>query len=123
VAALLAGLLALTGRSSSAAPAPFTSPLIVAKGKLINQTTPIATTKIITAPQSGLFRLSVYATLAKSDPTSDSSWLFNVAWTDDSGVESTSYGEIEPLSTGGFSNPGSFTWKGCRSSVRRDSYI
>jgi hypothetical protein len=50
VAALLVGLLALTGRSSSAAPAPFTSPVIVAKGKLVNQTAPISTTTIFTPP-------------------------------------------------------------------------
>jgi hypothetical protein len=111
VAVLLLPTFALA-QAYNPAPLPFASPLIVAKGKLVNQTAPIPTTTIITPPQSGLFRLSVYATLTKSDSTSDSSWLFNVAWTDDSGVESTSYGEIEPLSTGGFAKLGSFIWSG-----------
>src|SRR6266496_6591181 len=78
VVALLAGLVALTGRSSSAAPAPFTSPLIVAKGKLVNQTAPIPTTTIFTPNQTGLYRISVYVTLTKSDPSSQSFWNYYV---------------------------------------------
>jgi len=62
VAALLVGLLALTGRSSSAAPAPFTPPVTVAKGKLLNQTGLIPTTTIFTPTQTGLYRLSAYST-------------------------------------------------------------
>jgi hypothetical protein len=85
VAAVVAGLLALSGRSSSAAPAPFTSPLIVAKGKLINQTASIPTTTIFTPPQNGLYRLSVYATISRNDPNSGSDWIVNVQYADDGG--------------------------------------
>ncbi len=86
-AVLVVGLLSLTGRSSSAAPAPFTSPLIVAKGKLINQTAEIPTTAIFTPAQGGLYRLSVYATVVRVDPNGHSTWNYNFGWSDDAGPE------------------------------------
>jgi hypothetical protein len=87
VVAMLVGLLALTGRTSSAAPAPFTSPLIVAKGRRVNQTAPIPTTTIFTPPQDGLFRLSVYATLVSNNPCCGTWWAYGVSWTDDAGPQ------------------------------------
>ena len=87
VAVAVAGLLALTGRNSSAAPTPFTSPLIVAKGKLVNQTAPIPTTTIFTPSQTGLYRLSVYATITTSDTSSQSNWNVSLFWTDGAGSE------------------------------------
>jgi hypothetical protein len=90
VAVVVAGLLAFTGRTSSAAPAPFTSPVIVAKGKVLNQNAPISTTTIFTPNQTGLYRLSVYGTVTTAgDQTSNSYWSYNPAWTDDSGVAQT----------------------------------
>lgn len=81
---LFAGLLTLTGRSSSAAPTPFPSPLIVAKGKVLNQTAP-ATATIFTPTQSGLYRLSVYPMIVRTDSTSQSYWCYSPSWSDDSG--------------------------------------
>src|SRR4051812_20706904 len=86
-AALLVGLLALTGRSSSAAPAPFSSPLVVAKGKLVNQTGPISSAAIFTPPQGGVYRLAVYMTQTVPVTTSGANWNLNVAWSDDAGSE------------------------------------
>lgn len=64
-----------------------TSPLVVAKGKLLNQTANIPTTTIFTPPQSGLYRLSVYGTLTTAGAVNASSnWLYTPSWTDDSGV-------------------------------------
>jgi hypothetical protein len=85
VAALLIGLLALTGRSSSASPAPFTSPVIVARGKLLNQTGTLSN-PIFTPSQSGLYRLSVYATVTTADPNSTSNWYYGFSWTDVTGA-------------------------------------
>jgi hypothetical protein len=88
VAAIIAGVLALTGRSSNAAPAPFSSPMIVAKGRLVDQTAPIPSTTIFTPNQTGLYRLSVYATIVTANPSSASAWEYNVNWTDDGGLQS-----------------------------------
>jgi hypothetical protein len=85
VAVAVAGLLVLAGRSSSADPAPFTSPVIVAKGKLNNQKTSIPTTTIFTPSHDGLFRLSVYGTISRADPSSGSYVSYSASWTDDSG--------------------------------------
>src|SRR5882757_9204647 len=71
---------------------PFSSPLIVAKGKLRNQSAPIPTTTIFTPTQDGLYRLSVYATVTKTDQSSQSYWFFNLGWTDD--AESVSLSEL-----------------------------
>jgi hypothetical protein len=106
MAALLAGLLALTGRSSSAAPAPFTSPIIVAKGKLVNQTAPIPTTTIFTPAQSGLFRLSVYGTITNGTGTDLTQWNYNPMWTDDSGIPLNAAGMLTSINT----HNGSFQW-------------
>jgi hypothetical protein len=67
--------------------APFTTPQIVAKAKLTNQTAPITTTTILTPTQTGLYRLSIYATVTQNDPTSTSNWNVDVQWTDDSGQQ------------------------------------
>jgi hypothetical protein len=82
VAVLLLPTFALAQGGKSATP-PFPSPLIVAKGKLVNQTAPIPTTTIFTPIQTGFYRLSVYATVTKTDPSSQSYWNFNMGWTDD----------------------------------------
>jgi hypothetical protein len=80
VTALLAGTLSLSASNASAA--------IVAKGKLLNQTAPITKT-IYTPTATGLYRLSVYATVTVANPSSQSTWNDRVQWTDDSGVLST----------------------------------
>ncbi len=112
VAALLLGLLALTGRSSSAAPAPFSSPLIVAKGKLVNQTAPIPSTTLFMPNQTGLYRLSVYGTISQVDPNSSSGWIVTPSWTDDYGSESSG-----SLLTGYGNHPGQFQSNGDNSSL------
>ena len=87
VAALLLAAFAFTSGSRSADASPTTAigPAIVAKGKLVNQTAPIPTTTIFTPTQTGLYRLSIYATLTKTDPNSSSYWLVNASYTDDAG--------------------------------------
>ncbi len=65
---------------------PFPSPKIVATGKVLNQTEQIPIKTIFTSPQTGLYRLSVYATLVKADPNSQANWCFSPLWTDDSGT-------------------------------------
>src|SRR6266536_3222650 len=88
VAALMVGVLALTGRNSSASPAPLTSPLIVAKGKLVNQTAEIPQTTIYTPSATGLYRLNAY--MVETSPISSQGvyWSFNLLWTDDGGAQS-----------------------------------
>jgi hypothetical protein len=88
VAGLLLGTIALTGRHSTAAPVGPDYPQVVAKGKLLNQNAPIATTTIYTPTQTGLYRLSIYATLTTANPSSDGWWDYTLGWTDDSGAQS-----------------------------------
>ena len=107
-AAAVFACLALTLSNSSAQTAP-SFPQIVAKGKLLNQTATIPTTTIYTTTQTGLYSLSVYGTVIVADPNSQSEWVFNLQWTDDSGtVNSASplYGTDN--TAGSFSN---FIWK------------
>jgi hypothetical protein len=85
IAVLVVGLLALMGHSSSAAPAPFTSPIIVARGKVVNQTGQLSSNTIFTPNQSGLYRLSAYATLTIADPNSTSTTYYSIAWSDGTG--------------------------------------
>ena len=87
VAVLLVPIFAIAQTTKASTTPPFASPVIVAKGKFVNQTAPIPTTTIFTPPQTGLYRLSVYATLTKSDPASLSSWSYGVNWTDDTGAQ------------------------------------
>jgi hypothetical protein len=84
VAVLLAAFAFLSGsRSADASQTVLPSPVIVAKGRLANQTAPIPTTTMITPTQNGLYRWSVYATIATADPNSNSNWDVNLFWTDD----------------------------------------
>jgi hypothetical protein len=85
VAALI-GTLAFTGRNPIAS-LGFTYPVVVAKGKLLNQSIAIPTTTIFTPSETGLYRASVYMTMTQSVSTT-SVWQFNLFWTDDAGVES-----------------------------------
>ncbi len=59
------------------------SPQIVAKAKLSHQTATIPTTTIYTPAQTGLYRLSIYATLLTTVENSQSQWNVYAQWTDD----------------------------------------
>jgi hypothetical protein len=89
VAALLLAVFAFTSGSRSADASPVTSisPPIVARGKLVNQTAPIPTTTIFTPTQDGLYRLSVYGTISRNDPSSASTFHYAVQYTDDTGQQ------------------------------------
>jgi hypothetical protein len=87
VVLLLGTALALSFGSASTTGTTSTSPLIVAKRRLVNQTAPIPTTTIFTPAQDGVFRLSVYATLTGTDSSSQSYWQWGSAWTDDAGPQ------------------------------------
>ena len=88
VAILLLPTFALGQRRNSAPTTSYASPQIVARGKFPNQTAPILTATIFTPTQTGLYRLSVYATISKADPNSRAYWAYTFNWTDDSGVQS-----------------------------------
>src|ERR1700730_10267041 len=103
VAVLLVGTFALTCRNSAATPAAtFTSPQIVAKGKLLNQTGAIPTTTIFTPPQTGLYRFSAYSTGPLS--SGSGSWNINLYWTDDFGPEWGT--ELVQQANGGYGSVG-----------------
>jgi len=97
---LLAAYTFMSGsRAADAAPTLPMGPVIVAKGKLPNQTAPIPTTTIFTPTQTGLYRLSVYATVERADLNSNSYWCYGFQWTDDggphqSGIMLCGYGDI-----------------------------
>src|SRR5580700_162222 len=84
---LLLPIFAIAQDSNPAsAPSAFTSPLIVAKARLLNRTAPIPTTTIWTPTQSGLYRLSVYGSVTQLNTISTVFWDFQPSWTDDSGT-------------------------------------
>jgi hypothetical protein len=87
VAVLLVTTLAFMSGSKSVGSSPptLTAPIIVASGKVLNQTVPYSAT-IFTPGESGLFRLSAYATLTTSTPNSFSNWLYGFTWTDSTGT-------------------------------------
>jgi hypothetical protein len=83
VAVLLVPMFAVAQNTKGATTPPFASPLIVAKGKLVNQTAQIPLTTIFTPKQSGLFRLSAYLSVTQADPNSQAFWYFTPLWTDE----------------------------------------
>jgi len=85
VGLLLGCALALSLGNASTPPAVVASPVIVARGKLVNQTAPIPTTTIVTPAHDGVYRLSAYATITQADSSSQSYWIWNPTWTDDAG--------------------------------------
>jgi hypothetical protein len=87
-------------RSADASPSTAVSAPIVAKGKLVNQST-IPTTTIFTPIQSGFYRLSVYMTIT-SPVTNASQWSYNLNWSDDAGAEQAQ----APLFAFGYQTPG-----------------
>ena len=107
VAVLLIATFAFTSGSRSADASPTTppSPVIVARAKLVNQTSPIPTTTIFTPTQNGLYRLSVYATVTRTGSVA-TGWQYDIFWTDDSGPQNGGQGLIN----GSDGNTGSFTW-------------
>ncbi|MFZ0321545.1 MAG: hypothetical protein WAL56_20640 [Candidatus Sulfotelmatobacter sp.] len=82
---LLIALLLIAFAPVAAHSADPASPVIVAKRRLVNQTAPIPTTTIFTPAHDGVYRLSAYATITQSDPSSQSYWIWNPTWTDDAG--------------------------------------
>src|ERR1700685_551388 len=97
VAVLLLPMFALAqdATTASAPGRPFSSPLIVAKGKLINQTAPIPTTTIFTPAHDVFYRLSFYATvIAPTQNPCTSTWSYTPGWTDDSGVVNSAPGTL-----------------------------
>lgn len=93
IAVLLVTALAFMSGSKSVGSTPpsLTVPVIVASGKLVNQSAPIPNHTIFTPTQDGLYRLSVYAAITTGDPSSQSYWNYNVFWADASGPQ-TAYG-------------------------------
>jgi hypothetical protein len=89
VAVLLLAIFAFTSGSKSvgALPTGQTSPVIVARGALRNQTATIPTTTVFTPKDDGLYQLTVYADITQSNPASQSYWNFTPAWADDTGVQ------------------------------------
>jgi hypothetical protein len=71
----------------TSAPVPLTTPQIVAKGKLRNQTANIPITTIFTPSADGFYRLSAYSTETIPVVGSQNYWNFSVYWTDDGGSQ------------------------------------
>jgi hypothetical protein len=93
VALLLAAFAFASGsRSADASPTTPSSPIIVARGKLLNQTAPIPTTTIVTPTQSGLYRLSIYMFLTVPNVNSCGFWRYMLSWSDSAGAEQ--YGQF-----------------------------
>jgi hypothetical protein len=88
VLAVILAIIAFVSGSKpiDASPIGTATPVIVARGKLLNQTAPIPVTTLFTPSARGLYRLSVYGTTTKADPTSTSGYNYNLFWTDISGA-------------------------------------
>jgi hypothetical protein len=72
-------------KSVGSAPPALTAPVIVASGRLINQSGNFTST-IYTPGVSGVYRLSAYATLTTADPLSKSYSYYGFSWTDATGT-------------------------------------
>ncbi len=89
IAFFLAGVLTVSVLKSFASPTVNTSyPVVVAKGRLLNQTAPVSTTTIFTPNHDGLYRLSFYGTITQAISGSNAQWWVNTFWTDDGGAQS-----------------------------------
>ena len=73
--------------SESAPPALPSYPVIVTRGKLLNQSAPFPATTIFTPTQTGLYRLSVYGTVITACASNCNSWAYWFYWSDDAGAE------------------------------------
>ena len=91
VAVLLLATIVFTSGSkpADASATGLPSPVVVAKGKLFNQTTSITTTTLFTPASTGLYRLTVYATVSSADQSSFQGWNYVLTWADDAGAESS----------------------------------
>jgi len=113
IAVILLGMIAVSNSRSAGAPTGIHSPVVVAHGRLTNQTPPTDTTTIFTPAQTGLYRLSVYVTVTK--PVNGGEWNYILSWTDDAGAEETNnmlswYGGSTPSHA--FATPGLVDWPG-----------
>ncbi len=86
IAILLSALALTSGGSDNGSSLPLSSPRLVARGKLLNQTAAIPVTTLFTATASGLYRLSVYGSTTTADPSSLTAYSYNLYWTDISGA-------------------------------------
>jgi hypothetical protein len=109
VAVLLAAVVGLVsgGKRADASPAAGTSsPLIVARGKLFNQTGEIPQTTIFIPSATGLYRVSAYMVETAPASATNANWSFNLFWTDDAGAEANYENMYLPVN-GGYGTP---TW-------------
>lgn len=85
---LLASAALLHAQVSNSAPvANFGSPVIVARGRLVDQTAPVPAATMFTPAQSGLYQISAYMVQTALIKTSSAYWLFHINWVDDAGGE------------------------------------
>ena len=107
-AVLLVTALAFMSGSKSVGSAPvvLTSPVIVARGNLVNQTAEIPQTTIYTPSATGLYRLSAYTVETVPVDIQNAYWSFNLFWTDDGGAQANYSNVYQPV-LGGF---GTATW-------------
>jgi len=101
VAVLVGAALALS--FGSARPS-LTAPIIVASGQALHKTTTLPLAPMYTPVMDGLYRISVYATLTTRDSSSNSTWTYNVEWTDAAGPGSVAW----LLQASGANNVGAF---------------
>jgi hypothetical protein len=87
---------------------------VVAKGKFVNQTSPIPQRAIYLPVDNGLYRISAYATVTTPSSTDNTSfWQFNTEWTDDSGqTYDGSSSQLQLLASNNFNQVGAFDWMG-----------
>jgi hypothetical protein len=89
----------LVAARSTGTPAPnATSPVILKKLVLKNQTASIPTTTLFTPATGGLFRVSAYMTQT-SPGTGSGQWLLQMNWTDDAGQEYDAIGGVYDKAT------------------------
>jgi hypothetical protein len=113
VAVLLLGCGLVASLVRANTPSTISAPtFIVAKGKFLNQTAAIPQTNVYVPVDSGLYRISAYATVTTPSNTDNTSyWQFNAEWTDDSG-QTYNGGGAQLLSDSNFDQNGSFIWIG-----------
>jgi hypothetical protein len=107
IAVLLLGTLALAyarNNVGAVAPANLLGPRVVAVADLSNQTAPIPTTTIFTAPRSGLYRVSSYIVTTTPGNLDNGFWVLWLGWTDEAGAETTDLLELRGVVTPSVAN-------------------
>jgi hypothetical protein len=78
-------------------------PRTVASFRLTNLTQQIPNTLILNAPRTGLYAVSAYMAMTTPGPSDTVPWILSLNWTDEAGMETAQYSQLDDKSVPPFS--------------------